>query len=57
MVPRSLPVGAAECCGCPIRRLTGTRDAAEALLKLAETQFVNGLGPVLRLDQACAPLP
>ena len=30
------------------------REAAEALLDLAETQFVNGLGPVLRLDQACA---
>jgi Subtilase family len=31
------------------------RAAAEALLDLAETQFVNGLGPVLRLDQACVP--
>jgi hypothetical protein len=29
------------------------RVAAEALLHLAETQFVSGLGPVLRLDQAC----
>jgi hypothetical protein len=31
------------------------RAAADALLELAENQFVDGLGPVLRLDQACAP--
>lgn len=29
------------------------RDAAEALPDLAESQFVNGLGPVLDIDQAC----
>jgi hypothetical protein len=31
------------------------RAAADALLDLAENQTVDGLGPVLRLDQACAP--
>jgi Subtilase family len=31
------------------------RAAADALLDLAEHQFVDGLGPVLRLGQACAP--
>lgn len=33
------------------------RAAAEALLDLADAQFVDGLGPVLRFDQACAHLP
>lgn len=30
------------------------REAAQALLNLAESQHVDGIGPVLRLEQACA---